>query len=280
MPIGLPDDPTRAATRAPIDRPIRLQFDDSVESIEARAENLSIGGTFVTGVDEARPAGALVRFELLLDDASIRGLAEVVWARGRVDQPGASLGLKFRFLEQRDRQQIFKLVSQHIKERLAKRHAVEIDPPAMSPSVTDGTPGDQLDPLGTDLASRAERPAAVMQRPTEEQAARAVSPDEMGLSEPPRPPMQASLLDGIDDSPEVAPAVAASGFERFEPGQQAHFDAFEAPPISSRSDALVGSRDAEASGAVEWGGMEADAEGIEPPSSEDAFAASEGVAAD
>lgn len=116
--------PQRGATRAPIQCPVRLQFDDAIEVVEGRCRNVSIGGMFVRS-SEARPKGSLVRFELVLEDqASIRGLAEVVWMRPRDESSGrqAGMGLRFRFLEQRDRQMIFKLVSQHIKERLASRH--------------------------------------------------------------------------------------------------------------------------------------------------------------
>lgn len=118
------ESPQRGATRAPVRRPVRLQFDDAIDVVEAVCHNVSIGGMFVHS-SEGRPVGGLVRFELLLEDeASIRGLAEVVWMRSQDHGPErvAGMGLKFRFLEQRDRQLIFKLVSQHIKERLAARH--------------------------------------------------------------------------------------------------------------------------------------------------------------
>ena len=125
--------PNRAATRAPVERPIRLQFDDSMDSVEGICENLSIGGMFIR-VRETRPQGSLVRFELPMDDSrSIRGLAEVVWMRTTKAGPGrdAGVGIKFRFLEQRDRQLIFKVVSEHIKERLANRPSLlEEEPPA------------------------------------------------------------------------------------------------------------------------------------------------------
>ncbi|MEM7353395.1 MAG: PilZ domain-containing protein, partial [Acidobacteriota bacterium] len=129
----------RGATRAPVDRPIKLQFDDSMEVIEGTCRNVSIGGMFIL-YEHSRPAGSLVRFELELDDSNaIRGLGEVVWMRSKNDfgGPEAGFGLKFRFLEQRDRQQIFKLVSQHIKERLSKRGESE-EPPA--PSASPPTP--------------------------------------------------------------------------------------------------------------------------------------------
>lgn len=113
----------RSATRAPVDKPIKLQFDDSMEVIEGHCHNISIGGMFIL-YDHSRPAGSLVRFELeIAENSAIRGLGEVVWMRSKNDfgGPEAGFGLKFRFLEQRDRQLIFKLVSQHIKERLSRR---------------------------------------------------------------------------------------------------------------------------------------------------------------
>jgi len=109
----------RSATRAPVDRPIRLQFDDSLEVDEGHCINISIGGLFVHTA-APRPAGTLVRFEIMLEDRqSIRGLGEVVWKKDS-DRKTPSIGIKFRFLEQRDRQLIFKLVSQHIKARLER----------------------------------------------------------------------------------------------------------------------------------------------------------------
>ncbi|MDA8018434.1 MAG: PilZ domain-containing protein [Thermoanaerobaculia bacterium] len=128
------DEPSRqrGATRAPVRKPVRLQFDDAIDVVEAWCRDLSIGGMFVHS-EEGRPVGSLVRFELLLgEEMSIRGLGEVVWMRAQDQGPErvAGIGLKFRFLEQRDRQLIFKLVSQHIKERLAARHPGLGDDPA------------------------------------------------------------------------------------------------------------------------------------------------------
>jgi hypothetical protein len=125
-----PDSPQRSATRAAIDAAVRMQFDDSLEVVEGRCYNISIGGMFLDS-DSLRPKGSLVRFELLLEDGiSVRGLGEVVWAQDSAI-PGrrTGLGLKFRFLEQRDRQAIFKLVSQHIKEKLAQRPPMAGEPP-------------------------------------------------------------------------------------------------------------------------------------------------------
>lgn len=125
------DDPgaQRSATRAPVGKPIKLQFDDSMDVVEGLCENISIGGMFIE-VESTRPQGSLVRFELQLDDSTaIRGLGEVVWMRAQTAGPGraAGIGIKFRFLEQRDRQLIFKQVSEHIKQRLANRQALKDD---------------------------------------------------------------------------------------------------------------------------------------------------------
>jgi len=127
MTTKLDDSHRRSATRAPIDRPIKLQFDDSMDVIEGHCRNLSIGGMFIL-FEKSRPAGSLVRFELELSpDSAIRGLGEVVWIKAKSGYGGseAGFGLKFRFLEQQDRQLIFKLVSQHIKERLSKREPTD-----------------------------------------------------------------------------------------------------------------------------------------------------------
>ena len=123
------DSPQRSATRAAIDAVVRMQFDDSLDVVEGRCYNISIGGMFLDS-EVMRPAGSLVRFELLLGEAgSVRGLGEVVWAQEAMPGRRSGLGLKFRFLEQRDRQAIFKVVSQHIKEKLAQRPPMADEPP-------------------------------------------------------------------------------------------------------------------------------------------------------
>ena len=168
--------PHRTATRAPVGRPIRLQFDDALEVVEALCVNISIGGMFIR-VEDSRPQGALVRFELLVDEErSIRGLGEVVWMRsiggGGGREPG--IGIKFRYLEQRDRQQIFKLVSQFIKERLAQRPSMtaspepEIPPPVEEEGVIFRPPEDEAEELSTGWVEETPLPAA--------ESAEAVSP--------------------------------------------------------------------------------------------------------
>ncbi len=113
----------RTATRAPLDKPARLQVDEATDVLAGRCLNISIGGFFVA-LAPPRPPGTLTRFELVIDEeVSIRGLGEVAWMRSTAlspDQP-IGMGVKFRHLDQSDRQQIFKLVSQHIKDRLANR---------------------------------------------------------------------------------------------------------------------------------------------------------------
>lgn len=74
-------------------------------------ENLSIGGMHVF-TEAPRPQGSLVRFEIEMEEGTtIRGLGEVIWMRPQTAVPSreAGMGIKFRFLEQRDRQLIFKL---------------------------------------------------------------------------------------------------------------------------------------------------------------------------
>ncbi len=118
-----PNKDRRSATRAALGRPIRLQFDDSLESDQGTCENLSTGGIFVA-CTALRPAGSLVRFEVRLDEEQrIRGLGEVAWNRGEGRGP-AGMGISFRFLEQNDRQKILKLLSEEIKRRLENQSLV------------------------------------------------------------------------------------------------------------------------------------------------------------
>lgn len=129
----------RTATRAPVDTTVRLHFDDSIDILEGMCENISIGGMFVA-FDHPRPPGTLVRFEMPVEGGAICGLGEVAWMRA--DSVGkelpAGMGIKFRHLEQRDRQLIFKLVSEHIKERLAGRQVFDSLPPTESEEGSDG----------------------------------------------------------------------------------------------------------------------------------------------
>ncbi|MCP4660339.1 MAG: hypothetical protein GY856_33480 [bacterium] len=128
--------PPRTATRAPVDRPVKLQFDDALEVTEAHCVNASIGGMLVL-TDNLRPQGSLVRFELVIDEeTSVRGLGEVIWTRAESAGRVAGMGVKFRFLEQHDRQLILRFVSQYIKERLAQKH-----PPATE-AFDEPTPAD------------------------------------------------------------------------------------------------------------------------------------------
>ncbi len=83
----------RTATRAPIDKPVELQFDDAVEIFTGNCGNISIGGMFVA-LPNPRPPGALVRFALLIDPgASVCGLGEVVWMRATKIGPGRDAGM-------------------------------------------------------------------------------------------------------------------------------------------------------------------------------------------
>ena len=193
--------PQRGATRAPVRKPVRLQFDDAIDIVEARCRDVSIGGMFVHS-SEGRPVGSLVRFELMLDDdVSIRGLAEVVWMRSQ-DQGTervAGMGLKFRFLEQRDRQHIFKLVSQHIKERLAARHPglgdsqAEEEPTAPPPI---RAPASTVERVTKPATSQAATPVPVTPVPA---ASRSTAP--LAVASPPSGELLPSIdeMDAADD---------------------------------------------------------------------------------
>lgn len=201
------DLPRRAATRAPIGKKVRLQYDDSTEIVEGRCGNISIGGMYVSA-DDARPQGTLVRFELVLDDMqTVRGLGEVVWMRpesaGSVHAAG--MGVKFRYLEQRDRQLIFKLVSQHIKERLTK-------PTAKSPPRPAPGPGPSLAPppriRGLEVPPSKDASAV---KPSAEAPTR---PSPAPASEPqvpnPGPPLAGIVKATLPDLDDTAPSMKKS----------------------------------------------------------------------
>ncbi len=146
--------PQRSATRAPVGKTIKLQFDDSMDVVNGLCENISIGGMFIK-VTDTRSQGSLVRFELQLDESTaVRGLGEVVWNRNTGAAAGrdGGVGIKFRFLEQRDRQLIFKMVSQHIKDRLSKQQpAGGVEAPPVAPAHEPPPPVGKREPLGADF---------------------------------------------------------------------------------------------------------------------------------
>ncbi len=194
----------RSATRAPVGRPIKLQFDDSMDVIEGVCRNISIGGMFIS-YEDARPAGSLVRFELEMDDENaIRGLGEVVWMKSRSEfgGPESGFGLKFRFLEQRDRQLIFKLVSQHIKERLSKR-----DPETGEAEPRETAPAPTLSPEALGIAVPPAPPASEVasKLPSVESKSSLAGQAELELVEEP-----AAVAEPASVASEPLPTVAAS----------------------------------------------------------------------
>lgn len=191
-----PPSSQRSATRAPIDRPIRLQFDDSLDVDEGHCINISIGGMFVHA-EAPRPPGTLVRFELPLSDVlSIRGLGEVVWQQ-RADTHNKGVGIKFRFLEQRDRQQIFKLVSQHIKARLEREGEVpphDLDAPPEAPEAAAFT-----------------RPAVTAEADLDAAGSPLEPPAPVSGEAAATPPLEAAGAAADDGEPASAGAAAAAG---------------------------------------------------------------------
>lgn len=266
--------PQRGATRAPIRKPVRLRFDDAIDDlVEGTCHDVSIGGMFVHS-SEGRQVGSLVRFELLLgEESSIRGLAEVVWMRAQDHGPErvAGMGLKFRFLEQRDRQLIFKLVSQHIKERLAARH------PGLGDSQQDA------DEISEPEAPPIRAPASTMERittPVGAASASAASGAEL------LPSIDGSL-DDLRDEPrdrqipdEPAPAAGAPAAGDDESGQRSLLFGSGSQERTA-ADAPVAGYDAQTTH-VEPAGHEAEPtgawlqQGLEP----DSFEASAGFGAD
>lgn len=183
-----------------------MQFEKSQEIVEGKCRNISIGGMFVVA-QCPEPPGSTVRFELGLEDgAAIRGLAEVMWASE------AGFGLKFKYLEQRDRQLIFRLVSRHIKDRLATRHtpASEESAPAEGLVVPPVVARPDLPP-DEDVPSFEMPEVDYSALPEEDQPRSSIFDREQGLGEaadveasPPEvavPPPESVLPDDWDDDP-------------------------------------------------------------------------------
>ncbi len=194
-----------------------------MDVIEGLCRNISIGGMFIA-FDDSRPAGSLVRFELELEDQSaIRGLGEVVWmkAKNEFGGPESGFGLKFRFLEQRDRQLIFKLVSQHIKERLSKREPEGggAQPPAPTPealgiAVPPAPPPASAAPPAPALAvpaATAPEPSPVAPEPESEPAFELppFEPPAEPSFEPPAPEPEPAFEPPADSEPVFDPAAPA-----------------------------------------------------------------------
>lgn len=212
--------PQRSATRAPVGRVVRLQFDDVIEVEEGLCGNVSIGGMYVD-VPKGRPPGTLVRFELVMTaEQSVRGLGEVIWMKPAAHEgTGDGMGIKFRFLEQRDRQMIFKLVSQHIKERLAgpTEDLPEIDTEPVD-EVAAAVPGADAEPPVIDFptadgptwAAPPEDPPAA-EEPADDTVAEGVL---VNLDEDQTPAVDS----GSEEAAELLPSIdEISALEDFEP---------------------------------------------------------------
>ncbi len=265
--------PQRTATRAPVGKPIRLQFDGTSDIAEGVCRNISIGGMFIeASVDCAH--GSLVRFELVLDDdSSIRGLAEVVWVRSKAFGPGheSGIGIKFRFLEQQDRQLIFKLVSQYIKERLASRPPMSLDPAPAQPSgeilqppdppvknapqVSPARPSDVASPSALRYGAAAELSPLPRDRATTEELSTldAQAAGESGTFEGGAPsPWPGEAVESVGESPAPsAPfAAAPSTPGASAPGAPSYFD--DAPiDLNAREQEPVWHPDPELTGAID-----------------------------
>ncbi|MEM6796057.1 MAG: PilZ domain-containing protein, partial [Acidobacteriota bacterium] len=243
-----PPDPSsfsaqRHATRAPVDLPVRLRADGEETLLEGRCNNVSIGGMFVE-TDAFCEAGQQMQFELQInEEQSIEGRAEVIWRQQGDLRRRPGVGFRFRYLEQRDRQAIFKLVSRHIKDRLAARQpraddavdpraAGEPSPMLSAPEVVSLAAEDAAPPrsLGPDAAT----PEGPPTPPAFDVPPAAVppvtvplSPDELAAAF--RPPAAASAEAAapsgaesspgfrVFDDPEPAAAVVPSRLEDFAP---------------------------------------------------------------
>ncbi len=92
-------DDRRRAERAPIDRPVRLEFSHFQDFIEAVTNNISESGMFI-GTTAVREVGSEFHFKLTLADGYtlIEGLGEVVWLSVEEKENGGSFGMGVRFL--------------------------------------------------------------------------------------------------------------------------------------------------------------------------------------
>jgi uncharacterized protein (TIGR02266 family) len=108
----------REHSRAPISAKVVVRFDDQPNEQRGFAVNVSEGGLFIE-LDEAKPVGTLLRFELELPTtAVVSGFAEVVWIRVRNESSvrRSGCGIQFRHLEPGGRERLRHAIS----EALAK----------------------------------------------------------------------------------------------------------------------------------------------------------------
>ena len=108
---------SRSTVRVPVEAKVRVRFKDQVGFVTAYAANISLNGMFIR-TQQPRPAETRLDFELRLsDDSLIKGVAEVVWSRleEESEERPAGMGIRFFQFDQDSRNNITRLVEQHLQ---------------------------------------------------------------------------------------------------------------------------------------------------------------------
>lgn len=104
------------AERAPLARPVRLEFSHFRDFIEAITGNISESGMFIR-TTEVRDVGSEFHFKFTLVDGGtmIEGTGEVVWLRVEEMEGGRSTGMGVRFLSlvQESAELVQNIVAEH-----------------------------------------------------------------------------------------------------------------------------------------------------------------------
>ncbi len=108
----------RRAERIPLDRPVRLEFSDLRNFIEAITGNISESGMFIR-TTAVRGVGSEFRFKLMLADGSsmIEGTGEVVWlgVEDTESGPASGMGVRFVSLVRESAELVRDIVSEHLR---------------------------------------------------------------------------------------------------------------------------------------------------------------------
>ena len=144
-------DAVQRETRAPIETPVSLEFDQFSGFLKEYSANLSEGGMFIKTAQPKR-VGTVFSFEFKLKDdfVLLQGWGEVRWIRekdGGPDKPGG-MGVKFIDLDPASRALIAKVIRERTQSGKAPVAAPEIPPPDASSVAAETTaPVERTEPM-------------------------------------------------------------------------------------------------------------------------------------
>ena len=205
----------RDTTRAPFQSIVRLRYDRQEGSDFARTSDLSMEGMFVES-ESPKPIGTLVQFELEVPGGKnepIQGLGDVVWVRTGdlvTESKPMGMGIQFRYVDPRSRDQIFQIVGDYLQRSNARRGESQAEAtvhPSQGPGPGDRQPSTPVPDAISALTSGRKPAASGPNVPSRADTAEREAPSPEAADKPRLPPLAAALAGGS------APAPAGPGSE-------------------------------------------------------------------